>query len=101
VELILFRTLGWILQEEGLMSMKEIYDDREIYCRKLGHFLTFKYCRTEVGHLPCKHIRSCWYTQLQIDDFLGKNYLPLEINYLFEPPTSKMLTIYNLIRKMK
>jgi hypothetical protein len=81
--------------------MKEQYDEREIYCRKLGHFLHFKYCRTEGNHLPCKHIRNCWYTQVEIDDFLGKNYLASEINYLFEPPASKMVTIYNLIQQLK
>jgi len=35
-------------------------DVKEIYCRKLGHYLTFNYCSREQGDLPCREILDCW-----------------------------------------
>jgi hypothetical protein len=32
----------------------------EIYCRKLGHHLSFSYCCREQRTLPCRQILTCW-----------------------------------------
>ena len=75
------------------------YDSEEIYCRKLGHHLSFKYCRLVNEQLPCPKLADCWFQQLPIQDFLKQNYTKDEINRIFSPPSDKMSSLLNLIKK--
>ena len=75
------------------------YDSEEIYCRKLGHHLSFKYCRLVNEQLPCHKIADCWFQQLPIQDFLKQNYTKGEIKRIFAPPPDKMFSLLNLIKK--
>jgi hypothetical protein len=77
------------------------YDDERIYCRRLGHWLTFNYCRQENKNLPCSKILDCWFERLEIKEFLRENYKQEEISYLFEPPASKVSSIIELIERAK
>ena len=83
---------------EEKMSI-EAFDKEELYCRKLGHHLTFDYCRKEHNGLPCPKIRDCWFEKMDIDDFLSKNYEAKDIAYLFEPPKPKITSLFEIIQK--
>ncbi len=75
------------------------FDKEELYCRKLGHHLTFDYCRSEHNGLPCPKIRDCWFEKIPIDDYLEQNFKPEEIAYIFEPPKPKITSIFEIIQK--
>jgi hypothetical protein len=77
------------------------YDNERIYCRRLGHWLTFNYCRQETGGLPCRKIMDCWFEKLPIKDFLNENYKKEEISYIFTVSTPKITSIIELIEKAK
>lgn len=77
------------------------YDEREIYCRKLGHHLQFKYCRQEHQQLPCAAIKRCWQYKIPVEEFLAKSFSPDEIAYLDEPQVSKVSTILDIIQKVQ
>ncbi len=79
--------------------MEQEFDTRQGYCRKLGHHLSFKYCREEHNSLPCPKIRDCWYSGIDIDQFLQQNYQQGEIDHLQNVPQPKIGTIIELIRQ--
>jgi hypothetical protein len=77
--------------------MNTQFDHQKHYCRKLGHFITFGYCRKEEFDHPCKSIRSCWRDKFDIDRFLLDNFSDDDIRNLTEPSPSKMSCIVELI----
>ena len=77
------------------------YDDKNIYCRKLGQWLTFRYCRRENNDLPCRSIADCWFETLPVGEFLEKNYDGESIAYLSASPKPKLASIVDLIERAK
>ena len=81
--------------------MDESHDSREIYCRKLGHYLTFEYCRRESGGLPCSRITDCWFDRIPIGDFLRDNYSSEELARMAGPPPAKAATLVEMIERAR
>ncbi len=81
--------------------MDERYDSEETYCRRLGHYLTFRYCRSEKGKIPCPKILDCWFDRLPIGDFLRDNFTKDEIAAVTAPAPPKMATLFELIEQAK
>ena len=81
--------------------MLEQYDSEEIYCRKLGHHLAFKYCRTEREGLSCSKILDCWFEKLPIENFIKENYSEAEIAAITASPRPKVATLFDLIEQAK
>lgn len=79
----------------------EKYDQEEIYCRKLGHHLKFKYCRRENQQLPCSMIKKCWQSRIHVDKFLMNSFTKAEITYLDELPVSKMNSIIAIVKDLQ
>jgi len=77
------------------------HDNERIYCRRLGHWLTFNYCRRESDGLPCRKIVDCWFEKLPIKEFLKENYKEEEISYVFESSKPKITSIIELIEQAK
>ncbi|MHB2150407.1 hypothetical protein ACX8XP_15230 [Calditrichota bacterium LG25] len=80
---------------------KNKFDHLKIYCRKLGHDITFSYCRHENFGKLCSKVRDCWFETLPIDEYLNAHYQPEELTHLFQPPRPKILSIYELIQKAR
>jgi hypothetical protein len=80
---------------------KEQYDSGNIYCRKLGHNLTFAYCRREFEEKPCARIKACWRGLLPLDDWLKDHFKQEEIDYIDAIPAPKLSTLIELIEKAK
>lgn len=78
------------------------YDGREIRCPKLGHELTFAYCRREGGNLPCLRSIRCWEAFFPVGSFL-KETLDSETWDAFcrQAPPDRMTTLLDLIEKAK
>jgi hypothetical protein len=77
----------------------ERFDQKTIYCRRLGHDLSFAYCRREAQGLPCRKILDCWFTVLDIRGYLEEYYRPQELAHIFTPPRPKMSTLVDLIKQ--
>lgn len=75
------------------------HDQQETYCRKLGHDVPFKYCRSVDGHLPCRLVPDCWYTQFDVAAWLQEHYTPEQIARVLAPPQPKLASILDLIAK--
>lgn len=79
----------------------EMYDGEEIYCRKLGHHLSFKYCRMEREGFPCSKIIDCWFTRVPIGEYIQKNFNAAEIAGITATPRPKVATLLELIGQAK
>ena len=80
--------------------MKEKYDTEEFYCPKLGHHLTFKYCRTENLGIPCSRIVRCCSGKIPVQNFLYTQYSDAEIKQIFQIKGSKINAILDIIQKV-
>ncbi len=75
------------------------YDQEEIYCRKLGHHLQFRYCRQEQQQFPCASLKRCWQSRIPVDEFLVNSFSKDDISFINVPPVSKMNTILEIVLK--
>ncbi len=91
----------------------ERHDRQEIYCRSLGDFIYFSYCRvaggfrrtdsddlrSEATKLPCSKILDCWITRLPVLEYLKEFYRPEELRQLFSSAPGRLERILNLARQ--
>lgn len=77
--------------------MIEKYDEKEGYCRMLGHFIPFRYCRTMNERLPCRTILDCWFARLPIREFIEDNYSQEEQQRIFTPPKPKLVSLAEIV----
>jgi len=81
--------------------MKEQYDEKNGYCRMLGHTLAFRYCRTMQSGLPCHNILNCWFERFDIEAFVSAYYSEEELQEIFQPPKMKIATMAEVIDKVQ
>ncbi|MCU0822127.1 MAG: hypothetical protein MUC95_06605 [Spirochaetes bacterium] len=79
----------------------ESFDTIQTYCRKLGHYVPFKYCRTVNDSLPCHKIKDCAFEKLPVEDFLQAHYSKDDMEKIFNPPADKISTLIDLIERAK
>ncbi len=79
--------------------MKNKYDKKEGYCKMLGHFLTFDYCRNANKGLPCSKVLDCWFQHFPIQEYIKENYSIDEQTKIFEPPKTKILTLTEILEE--
>ena len=76
-------------------------DAWEKYCPKLGHTLTFHYCRRESILLPCSRIIDCWKEKLKIKEFLDNHFSFEDKKNIFKPAKTKILSLFELIQNAR
>jgi hypothetical protein len=80
---------------------KDHFDGVEIYCRKLGHYVTFGYCRSVAGGMPCGGIYDCAFEKIPVNEYMGEHYSDEEIAAIIAPPRPKIASIIDLIEQAK
>lgn len=75
------------------------HDKRTIRCRRLGHELTFGYCRRPGGELPCSKIFDCWFEIFDVEGFIRQHYPEDQIQQILAPPQPKMASLLDLIQQ--
>ena len=81
--------------------MKTRYDSEEFYCPKLGHHLTFSYCRSERVDLPCARIAACCSGRIPVLAYLSEHYPEAMIQEISQIQGDKMATILAMIARAK
>ena len=77
----------------------EQFDECGIYCRMLGHDLTFKYCRcTGDGHF-CRRIFDCWHDKIAVGRYVKTHFSEDVIREVLHPAAPKLHSLLNLIEK--
>lgn len=77
--------------------------DLILRCRRLGHEVTFGFCRKENRGLPCRLILDCWWERFDVRAFLGSHLSPAALAQLENPapPAPKLLTLVDLIEQAR
>ena len=74
-------------------------------CPRLGHELTFGYCRRETGGKPCRLILDCWWERFDVRSFLQAHLLEEAMAQVerasVAPPPSKVLSLVEMIQQAK
>jgi hypothetical protein len=77
-------------------------EDYLVRCPRLGHQITFSYCRVENRRLPCSKIVNCWYEHFMVEDFLREELKPEEWEEVFHRPVKpKIVSLVELIEEAK
>ncbi len=77
------------------------YDNLNSYCRMLGHYIDFSYCRTQQNGLPCAKILDCHFERIPIQEFIDKHYSASEQAEIFKQQTPKLHSILEMIEQAK
>jgi hypothetical protein len=78
-------------------------DSRCRRCPRLGHEITFEYCRRQDGGTVCPRILDCWWETFDVRGYLREHLSEEEFAALSErpPPKEKVLSLVELIEQAK
>ncbi|MCF7853455.1 MAG: hypothetical protein K9N51_01560 [Candidatus Pacebacteria bacterium] len=78
-------------------------DQRQRRCPRLGHEVTFQYCRTQEGETICPNIFNCWWEHFDVVGFLQKNLPPEEFEALTQhrPKKPKLSSVLELVEQAR
>lgn len=80
--------------------MIDQFDEKQTYCKQLGHHVPFKYCRLVNNKLPCTQVFNCWFEILPVREFVAGNYNKEEKKRILTPAPSRLDRILNIAEKM-
>lgn len=79
--------------------------DLQLRCRRLGHEVTFGYCRQEKHGKPCRLILDCWWEQFDVRGFLQAHLSAEDLAQVerasVAPPPAKLLSLVEMIQQAK
>jgi len=77
-------------------------DEYTVRCPRLGHQISFSYCRSENRGIPCFKTLDCWFNHFQVEAFLRSELTTEEWEKAFSaPPKTKLLSLVELIEQAK
>lgn len=77
-------------------------DTVQVRCPRLGHQISFSYCRTENFGLPCPRIIVCWQSLFTVEAYLRRELTPEQWRDAFDKPAQhKVLTLLELIEQAR
>lgn len=77
-------------------------DEYSIRCPRLGHEVTFFYCRSENNGLPCFKTLDCWFQRFPVEDYLRERLSREEWIEVFEKKSqTKVQSLLELIEEAK
>lgn len=77
-------------------------DEYSIRCPRLGHDITFSYCRSENNGLPCFKTLDCWFQYFPVEEYLRERLSLEEWEKVFEREgKSKVQSLLELIEEAK
>ena len=77
-------------------------DEYSIRCPRLGHAITFAYCRKENKGLPCFKTLDCWFQYFPVEDYLREKLTLEEWEKAFEQKApTKVQSLIELIEAAK
>ena len=77
-------------------------DDHMIRCPRLGHMISFSYCRRENQGLPCFKTLDCWFEHFEVERFLRQHLTPDQWEKTFKRSSkTKVSSLMELIQQAK
>ena len=76
---------------------EEIYTIR---CPRLGHQISFSFCRSENRGLPCSRTLDCWFEHFSVEEYLQGELKPAEWQQVFGGMIKpKLVSLMELIKE--
>jgi hypothetical protein len=76
--------------------------DYYVRCPRLGHQVTFSYCRSENKGLPCFKTLDCWFEHFNVEEYLEKELDPKEWDKIItRSGLKKVQSLLELIEQAK
>ncbi len=83
-------------------AIKPPDDDYTIRCPRLGHMISFSYCRAERGDLPCFKTLDCWFEHFDVDGYFRQELTEEQFEKAFSRSgKTKMMSLLDLIEQAK
>ncbi|MBU1343006.1 MAG: hypothetical protein KKE44_25160 [Proteobacteria bacterium] len=77
-------------------------DDFAIRCPRLGHQISFTYCRSENSGLPCFKTLDCWYSYFDVHTHLKEKLSEEDFKKVFlKQAKPKVFSLIDLIEQAK
>lgn len=76
-------------------------DNSKRRCPRLGHNISFSYCRKPGDDIPCTKIYDCWWEIFDIKAFMEKNYSEDIIKQINKPLKSKPQSLLEMIQEVE
>jgi hypothetical protein len=77
-------------------------DEKTIRCPRLGHQISFSFCRIENKGLPCFKALDCWYVHFPVEAYFRAELTQEQWDKSFSSPSKpKMLSLLELIEQAK
>ena len=77
-------------------------NEYSIRCPRLGHAITFSYCRTENSGLPCFKTLDCWFQYFPVEAYLKERLSEEEWEKAFTPKgQTKVQSLLEIIEQAK
>ncbi len=77
-------------------------DSYLIRCPRLGHQVSFSYCRSENNGMPCFKCLDCWFQHFAVEECLRADLTQEEWHRIFERrPRTKVQSLLELIEQAK
>jgi hypothetical protein len=77
-------------------------DEYSIRCPRLGHAVTFSYCRSENKGLPCFKALDCWFQYFAVEAYLRERLSREDWQKVFERQgRTKIQSLLELIEEAK
>jgi hypothetical protein len=77
-------------------------DDYKIRCPRLGHPISFSYCRSENMGSPCFKALDCWFEHFPVADYLQETLTPEEWDRAFQGMgKTKVMSLLELIEQAR
>ena len=82
--------------------MLNSYDHLQHHCPRLGHPVSFSYCRQEGGPTPCSRIVACWRLVFPVEAWLDESLSPEERkSFRGQGQKDKITSLIDLIARAK
>ncbi|MBW1721341.1 MAG: hypothetical protein JRH13_10525 [Deltaproteobacteria bacterium] len=77
-------------------------EETMIRCPRLGHQISFSYCRSENKGLPCFKSLDCWFPHFAVEAYFQEKLSPEQWEKAFQrPKNAKLLSLVELIQEAK
>jgi len=71
-------------------------------CPRLGHEITFSYCESEAGDLPCIRAVACWQARFPVEAYLRESLGEEAWNrFCSQEPRDRITSLLDLVEAAK
>ena len=77
-------------------------EDVQVACPRLGHLVSFSYCRSENQGAPCHMALDCWYDRFLVEDYFREVLTPEAWEAAFDrPQKNRMSRLVEIIEETR